>query len=321
MCGLSGFIGVPKAQAWGLVYGLGAGIDTRGGHASGYVSVKDTKVRLNKKLGEWSEASRKFIRHAAKSDILMMHARWATCGIQDSIDHAHPFEIVRNDATVLYGCHNGMIWDGAEESAKKHGREYTVDSREVFELLADEEYDVIRDLDGYGVLTWYEPGSDHIKMVRLSENSEISVCSLKRGGLVWASTDEILYDALDLACLKKKVHFNLPNIGMVYKFKADNVWESNFTDLKFKEYTRTRWGTHNDDKEPESWETKLMAKWQAEEDAKEKKAWEDASLLGSWERDLEQAEREEVLEQERYAKWFGEQDHDGEYPSIAGTYR
>ncbi len=334
MCGLSGFIGVPKAQAWGLVYGLGAGIDMRGGHAAGYVSVRNSELRINKKIGEWSDASRKFIRGAAKGDMCMMHARFATCGIRDSVDHAHPFEIRRNDETILYGAHNGVIYDGAEESAKLNGRTYTVDSREVFELLADGEFEAIRNLQGYGVLTWIEPGADHVKMVRLSQNSDIEVCKLRAGGIVWASTSRILHEALDIAGLRATTNYVLPKIGMVYELRANGVQETHADDLRVSSINsrRTGWGRVNEDSSPESWESKLIAKWEAEEAEKELKTKSnyDPSLYSSWERD---ADKESVEAERQYQeakdRWFDEhpnyrkelEDEDcGDYPSIAGSY-
>lgn len=293
MCGLSGFIGIPKAQAWAVVYGLGGGIDDRGGHAAGYTSVKNGKISNVRKIGEWSRASRRFLRGAAKADICMMHARFATCGIKESVDHAHPFEITRNGATELYGAHNGIIYDGAEESAKLHGREYTVDSREVFELLADGKLNAIQRLDGYGVLTWIVPGSDYVNMVRLSDHSEIAVVQLKAGGHVWASTSSILYEALDLACLKVKTSYTLDQVGMVYQIRKDMVYESHVTDLHLSKFSKRK-AWYTPDEEPQSWETIMLERYREEIEEVERKT--DPSLYSSWERDLE------------------------EYPSIANTY-
>src|SRR5579859_143434 len=129
MCGLAGIAGITNRNTRErLIWTLGMGIDERGGHAAGFVSVRETKVVQGRREGFWISAPDKFIERAAIGQTVLMHARYATCG-KGGRHEAHPFEIVRNGRPVLWGAHNGVIWD-AEESAMFHNRPYDVDSRE-----------------------------------------------------------------------------------------------------------------------------------------------------------------------------------------------
>ncbi len=235
-------------------------------------------------------------------DMCIMHARWATCGNKKNQDQAHPFEIKRDGRTKLFGAHNGIIWN-ADESAKANGRKYTVDSKELFELMADGDVDGIQDLDGYGVITYFIPGSNHINMIRLSEHSEIVVVSLKTGGLAWASTWDILSDALDFAELEAEYDFQVPDIGRVYQIRESGVYKTSVEGIMFEAK-----------KEPESWEAKLIAQWEAEQ--KEKEELEEAyrDYLRNSEED-----RPPMFDAALHTSW--ERDEDEEYPSIAATWR
>lgn len=232
MCGLAGFAGIADSSArFRLVLALGAGIDMRGGHAAGYVALAGNTIRYAKKAGEWSDARYRFLLSASRSDICLMHARYATCGEKYAVEQAHPFTIRREGKVVLFGAHNGMIFD-AWDSAKWHGREIDVDSQELFELIADGEFDTLKQLEGYGVAMWIEPGTDHVKLARLSDYSEICVVKVKGGGIVWGSTWNIVVDALEEAELEAEAEFQLDEIGRVYQIHQDRVLLSEVTGVK-----------------------------------------------------------------------------------------
>ena len=183
MCGLSGFAGIKDLEArMVLTNHLGMGIDDRGGHAFGYVSVENGKHRLAKRIGTWERAAARFRFQAAVGEVCMMHSRYATCGSRDNVEHAHPFTIKRNGRTILYGAHNGVL-QGTHTSAIKHGRKHTVDSRELLELLADNRLDEINQLDGYGVITYMRPGSSDVHVARLAKSSDFIAVSVKGGGM------------------------------------------------------------------------------------------------------------------------------------------
>ncbi len=108
MCGLSGYAGISPDKRVKLIEVLGEGIDDRGGHAAGYVSLTGN-VSYARRIGRWEDSRSRFIRGAAQGAVCMMHARFATCGDRDDVVQAHPFAIQREGGTVLWGAHNGMI--------------------------------------------------------------------------------------------------------------------------------------------------------------------------------------------------------------------
>lgn len=223
MCGLSGFANVSgEANKLLLTYALGRGIDTRGGHGCGFVSIKNQKVNPVKNGGEWGSAPRKFLMDAASSDMLLMHSRWATCGERNQARQAHPFTIKRNNKAVLHGAHNGIIFN-ADESAKEHNRQIEVDSEELFHLIADKDYEGVQNLTGYGIAMWVMADGDHIKLARLSDDGEMVVVKLTNGGLVWASTWDILAYAIRRAGMKVKWQLNISEVGRVFEIYHDKV--------------------------------------------------------------------------------------------------
>lgn len=210
-----------------LVNVLGRMLDSGGGHAAGFVSIASNRIRCGKRIGEWKDSKDRFVRMAASGNVCMMHARYATCGGYE-IDAAHPFTIRRDNKSVLYGIHNGVIYD-ADDSAKAHGREYTVDSKEIFELIADKEYGKLNQLHGYGVINWIDAKDPtHIKLAKLSEDGEIYVASLKGGGMVWASTWSLLSPALAAARLEAEKYYTI-DVGQVYTIDQEHI---RFTDNK-----------------------------------------------------------------------------------------
>ena len=237
MCGLSGYnfkedqeIGDEKRMK--LVLGLGSGIDSRGGHAAGYVSIGQHSIKYCRKIGKWLKAKDRFIKGASENNLCVMHARFATCGDRDQVNQAHPFNIKRNDKTVLFGCHNGMI-GGAFESAKAHGRNISVDSQEVFELIADKDYEGIQKLTGYGVITWIEPDKkDFVNIVKLSNHADICIIKTKEGGIVWGSTWAIVGDALKLAGLTAANGYKDLDIGRVYEIHPGELRSTSVTGIK-----------------------------------------------------------------------------------------
>lgn len=246
MCGLSGYLGLnaDKETRLMLVMCLADGIDSRGGHACGYVSVaEDGDLRYARKRGMWVRSRLRFIEGAAAEKICLMHARFATCGNRDDANNAHPFAIRRNGRVVLWGAHNGMVPD-AFKSAREHGRKIEVDSQEIFELLADQEYEGIQDMAGYGVVTWID--SDHrdrIYVARLSSHSDFVLVSVKGGGYVWGSTKKILTDALKFANLEVDKEFVLNDVGRVYKITPDGVFKTKLDGVHVGNWTKWK-GRH-----------------------------------------------------------------------------
>ena len=238
MCGIFGFVSgvdtLNEDQRRKFTVAGGAGVDNRGGHASGYVSVdqKTNTIRYCKKLGRWMRAKQRFLTTAADGNILMGHARFATCGSKEEVQHAHPFAVKRNGQIKLWGAHNGII-HGAFESAKKRGRDIGVDSQEIFELIVDKDHEAIQKLSGYGVVTWIEAAHhDYVNLVKLSSGGDIVVYTLKEGGVVWASTSYILDEALKLSGLHCDQEYKSLEVGKVYQIRADGLYETNVDGIK-----------------------------------------------------------------------------------------
>ncbi len=236
MCGISGFAGINDYHAkLMLTIGLGMGIDDRGGDAAGYVSLSKESFNYAKKGGLWSNSRLRFLKTAARGDLCMMHARFATCG-NKSIEEAHPFAIKRDNKVVLWGAHNGVIPD-AWESAFMRDRSIDVDSQELFHLIADKDYQGLNELSGYGVVTWMEAADPHhVNFARLSDHSDMCLVSLTTGGFAWASTWKILSKALAMAKLEAKNEITVDEVGRVYQIHADKVIKTEQDNVKVGSY-------------------------------------------------------------------------------------
>ncbi len=217
MCGLAGWAGIPAKSRYNLTRALGVGIDARGRHSIGYVS--DGRI-VGRALGTWADVAPSMIRTASGGETALLHARYRTGG-KINVQNAHPYTIMRKGRIVLHGAHNGVL-DGTEDTAKKYRRHHTVDSRELFELLADGRIEEINDLEGYGVVTWTTPNSHDIRLAKLTDSGEISVCRLRDGGIVYASTEDILIDALVAAELVPEDVYELET-GRVYRISPAGI--------------------------------------------------------------------------------------------------
>ena len=247
MCGVAGYVGLGHLAVdirYDLVEALGAGIDKRGGHASGAVVIPDIDVgkpRLMRRLGKWDQARGRFIRATGSGHSAMMHARYATHGAASDVENAHPFAIKREvdgkERTVLYGCHNGML-SGTDDTAKFFSRKHTVDSKEFFELLADGRHDLIRNLEGYGVVTYIRPGDRKVRVLRLSSSSDFHLVRLKGGGIVWGSTESIVKAALEYCGLEVDKELTVGEIGRVYVLSGKEATESKLSGLEVQSF----WG-------------------------------------------------------------------------------
>lgn len=239
-----------------LVYYLGCGIDKRGRDAAGYVSVASGQIRVAKKPGLWADAKLRFLENAARGDVCMAHARYATCGRAkqtnahvDIIREAHPFIVKRPGKPTIYGAHNGVLWNGFE-IAKKHGYDVRVDSEIIFELLADDKLDVLNQVEGYGVVSWIcGDNPNEIKLCRLSDMSDLYAVRLEpnedgsSNGIVYGSTKSIVNEAVEDAGLKIKNFFKLDKIGTVYLVRSDGIHESSVTNMKLSDFdSGDSWG-------------------------------------------------------------------------------
>lgn len=264
MCGIAGFSGInrPHHVRESLAFLLGMGIDTRGGDAAGFVGIDPATsrgVRIGRKLGQWTSAGDSFLARASKGHTTMMHARYATCGGR-GVREAHPFEIARHGRPVLWGVHNGCIYNAAE-SARKHGRLLNVDSAELFELLADEDYTGIQALQGYGVINWIDARAPHhVLVAKLSDNGALFVCNVSDGGIAWGSTEEIVCDALGALDLEVSKVWELAT-GRVYRIGPDGIFATARDGVRVERFSYTysppsrffAWEASDDDAFADAW--------------------------------------------------------------------
>lgn len=247
MCGLAGFQGLALTEQSRalLVWALGEGTDRRGGHAVGFVSTDVNKnVSAHRRLGRWGDKdATKFIMSAARGVSTMLHARFATCGTR-GVNDAHPFTIKRADKTILHGMHNGMIYN-ARESARDNKRDYSVDSRELFELLADNDLEAIAELDGYGVITWVTAADpDRVYLCKISEDGELYAASVKGGGVVWGSTKAIVQYALATVGLEVEIEYEIES-GTVHSASDGSLWLHRDHVVKVAERPRYSFGSRD----------------------------------------------------------------------------
>jgi hypothetical protein len=165
-----------------------------------------------------------------------MHARFATHANKDKVDCAHPFAIKRDNEVKLWGCHNGVV-SGAWASSSRHGRNFTVDSREVFELMADNLHHEILEMNGYGTLAWINDDDRHaIRLVMASSSAALWAAKTTCDAVVFGSTESIVREALAISNLEIKYHYDLKE-GVTYVARANELWESTSSKpLTFKQH-------------------------------------------------------------------------------------
>jgi Glutamine amidotransferase domain len=277
MCGIGGFGGIPIAKRQVLTLALGLGIDRRGGHSSGYLSIQHSgALERGRTTDTWSTADAGFHKSAWQGNLVAMHARYATCG-SHSKTNAHPFKVQRKRKTVLWGMHNGIIWD-AHGSAKKNGRDYTVDSLELLELLADREYDQIAGLSGYGTIVWVEAGdTKHVKICRMTENADMHIARNTEGhGTIYGSTAGIVNESAAHAGVTIEPPWE-PDHGVVYQISTNGLVERTeeiITLEPARVYTHKRFRSYSRDMFQNS---KTMVDYITEDEEREWLAMEEAS--------------------------------------------
>jgi len=229
MCGISGFTGVKNLNTRvKLIKGFGPSIDRRGYAAAGFVTSNEAgEITFQRKVLGWTRADEEFILAAASGDMCMMHSR----GPWTSVDtDAHPFPVSRDGKIVLWGAHNGEL-DQAWESARHHNRDITVDSMELFELIADAQYNQLNTMYGWGVAEWVEASSPRqVKLACISDYADLVAVSLVGGGAAWASTMDILKIGLTNAGLSIKEHYPiLGNTGRVFVANEEGIFPTEDT--------------------------------------------------------------------------------------------
>ena len=128
--------------------------------------------------------------------IVMGHVRLATQG-SIKVHNAHPFNIGR-----VTGAHNGIIYN-YNQVAKKLGKEVPeVDSQVLFQSLnKNNRTKAFESIDGDFAITWVKDSNKQIHLARESGRPMVVAYWKKARVLFWASTKDILLDAMTRAGL------------------------------------------------------------------------------------------------------------------------
>lgn len=247
MCGLAGFVGVKdQALRESLIVGLGSGIESRGRDACGFVSINDKDiVSYSRAIGPWTKMKNRFIRTAASGSVAMLHSRLSTCHNGSEYKAAHPFAIKRDNKTILWGAHNGII-SNAFKLGLDANKKYDVDSQAVLDMLPEWDVDKLGSVHGYGVLTWIE-NADHsvINVMKITKGGDLVIAKTPEG-LIYASTWPILRTALEFAEIKcEGVWENQIDAGVAYVISKDGLFISNRPKIDFNHFDYSSSSSHH----------------------------------------------------------------------------
>ena len=131
-----------------------------------------------------------------ETTIVIGHVRLATQG-SIKVHNAHPFNIGE-----VTGAHNGIIYN-YNKVAKKIGKTTPeVDSQVLFQSLNKNDMDkAFEDIDGDFAITWVKDSNRKIHLARESGRPMVVAYWKRARVLFWASTKDILHDAMTRAGL------------------------------------------------------------------------------------------------------------------------
>ena len=157
-----------------------------------YKTLKDSSSLVDSKLWD-SEILSRINR---ETTIVMGHVRLATHGTV-KVSNAHPFDVGN-----VTGVHNGIIHN-YNKVAKRLGKTTPeVDSQVIFQSLNNREMSkAFEDIDGDFAITWVKDSNNKVHLARESGRPMVIAYWKKARVLLWASTREILLDAMTRAGL------------------------------------------------------------------------------------------------------------------------
>jgi len=241
MCGIAGIYFVKKNHGYSkftinkFVDGLLKGIEDRGRHATGVVSVgwRGQKLLLEK---EPIEAT-KFVKKRTpiepeQSRIILLHTRYATKGEPSQNENNHPVRY-----RGVYTTHNGVIHNDDELFKSEELKRYAeVDSEIIPALLhkygfgdADKAFEKLR--GGFATAT-IRPGVNPDELI-LAKGGGYPLCvHVNDTFIVWASTIATIENAWASVFKsegKPKIDAEWIPSGTLWKIKGSNIEKKRFT--------------------------------------------------------------------------------------------
>lgn len=260
MCGLFGIVAyreVSDDNMLKLATALGKASETRGTHAGGFSFVSGGKIFSRKNSGAITKNGVFDMKDPLHTTSIMGHTRMTTQGVATHIPNNHPF--VSKKAPWMM-AHNGVLSNDAA-LRKKHDLPVTdiaTDSYVVVQMLdklhnglIDMETlaDVSEQLQGTYNLTFHTKGGVWL----VKHNNPLAIVNCEEiGAYIYASTKEILYEALDKFYDGSFVEYLMTrnggqwgevitlNSGDIFYIKHDgSIEKGHFTPLKSVVYTPT----------------------------------------------------------------------------------
>lgn len=170
-----------------------------------------------------------------KETFTMCHVRAATVG-SVTTSNAHPFEIEREDNTVLIGTHNGTLTGWKHERSAKG---FDVDSEWALTQIAELGIKAFEDFTGAYAFVWWDGGDSSVIHMARNEQRPISVAFLQDGGMAYASEAGMLFWLLERNNIKLDGPIIHLEQGQHYMFPVSNPKEFTKELLPKKSYNYT----------------------------------------------------------------------------------
>tara|TARA_R110002012_G_scaffold5629_8_gene25419 strand:- start:218 stop:1246 length:1029 start_codon:yes stop_codon:yes gene_type:complete len=151
-----------------------------------YKTLVDSSTLVSKP--DWDNLLDKITRDTT---VFMGHVRLATTGVVN-VENAHPFNI-----GSVTGVHNGIIHNYNQVSKSLGKDTPSVDSQVLFQSLNKREMSkAFEDIDGDFAITWVKDSNRKVHLARESGRPMVTAYWKKARVLLWASTREIMLDAM-----------------------------------------------------------------------------------------------------------------------------